>query len=427
MVRRAPMLRLVILVVLIAAAVAMPASAQTTNPLPPVATTSAASSVTLTSATVPGTVDANGSPTTWYVEYGTTTSYGLKTATLGAGAAPAPVAVSAALSGLTSATTYHVRVVATNAAGVGRGADRTLRTATPPKPPAPLAATGPIGDLTPRGVTVSGSVDPRATATRYRFDWGTGTSLNRHTAYVGAGAGSGAIGVSASLTLVPNRRYSYRVVATSSAGTARGARRTFTSPRAPALLTFGLRATRVPYEGTAVVTGNATSAGVGSVPLVLERQSFPFSGPFDPIASKRSARDGSYRFTVSPLLLSARLRVVAQTVPPVTSIARTVRPTIGVSIHAKRLRGRRVRFSGTVAPAQSGARASLQRRKRGRFVTVRRVQLRPSGAAARTLYRMTISARSSGAYYRVVVTPGASSGQARGVSGLRYRSGLPRS
>lgn len=424
--RRAPMHRRLSLVLLLAVAVAVPASAQTTNPLPPIAVTSAATNVALTSATVPGTVDANGSPTTWYVEYGTTTAYGLKTAERDAGDGLAPVAISAALTGLTSATTYHFRVVATNAAGIGRGADRTLRTTTPPRPPAPLATTGPIANLGPRGVTVTGTVDPRGTATRYRFDWGTGTSLNRHTAYIAAGAGSGAVPVAASLTLVPNTRYSYRVVATSTAGTANGARREFTSPRAPALLTFALESNRVPYEGTAVVTGNATSAGAGRVPLVLERQIFPFTGPFDPIARQSSSSNGSYRFTVSPLLLSTRLRVVAQTVPPVTSIARMVRPTMRVTIGAERVSGRRVRFSGSVTPEQSGARASLQRRKRGRFVTLRRVQLRPPGAATRSQYRMTIGARRTGATYRVIVTPGASSGQARGTSELQYIAGLTR-
>ena len=103
-----------------------------------------------------------------------------------------------------------------------------------------------------------------------------------------------------------------------------------------------------------------------------------------------------------------------------------MRPTIRVTIGARRLSGRRVRFSGSVAPEQSGARASLQRRKRGRFVTLRRVQLRPPGAATRSLYRMTIGARRAAALYRVVVTPGPSSGQARGASELLYVGGLPR-
>lgn len=240
------------------------------------------------------------------------------------------------------------------------------------------------------------------------------------------GAGSGAVPASAALTLEPNTRYSYRVTATSSAGTANGARVSFTTARAAAVLSFGLQADRVPYEGSAVVSGVATSAGKGGVPLVLERQAFPFTGLFERIASKSSAnRDGAYSFTVSPLLLSARLRVVAQTVPPVTSIARTVRTTVRVSIAAERRPGRRVRFEETVSPGlDSGARASLQRRKRGRFVTLRRVRLRPLGAATRSSHRVTIAARRSAAYYRVAIVPSPSSGYARGVSELRHLGGL---
>ena len=153
---------------------------------------------------------------------------------------------------------------------------------------------------------MTGTVDPRGTATRYRFDWGTGTSLNRHTAYVAAGAGSGAVPVAARLTLVPNTRYSYRVVATSAAGTANGARRTFTSPRAPALLTFALQANRVPYEGTAVVTGNATSAGEGGVPLVLERQVFPFTRPVRPDRAQAARRATARTASRSRRCCSAR-------------------------------------------------------------------------------------------------------------------------
>ncbi len=419
------MRRCLLLALLVTASVAVsPAQAQTTNPVPPAATTGAASDLTLTSATVAGTVDANGSPTTWYVEYGTTTSYGLTTATKDAGDGNAPVPITAALTGLTSDTTYHYRTVATNAAGTARGADRSLRTVRPPTPLAPTASTGAIADLGPRGVTLTGSVNPRGTATRYRFEWGTGTSLNRATAYVAAGAGTAAIPVATSLALEPNTRYSYRVVATNAAGTARGGRRSFTSPRAPALLTTALRSNRVPYGDTAVLSGSATSAGKGGVPLVLERQLFPFAGPFERIASERSASSGAFSFSVSPLLLSARLRVVAQTVPPVTSVARTVRTTVRVSIAAKRRSGRRVRFEGTVSPELSGARASLQRRKRGRFITLRRVQLRPPGAATRSSYRITIAARRTAAYYRVIVVPSPSSGHARGISPLHYVGGL---
>ena len=56
----------------------------------PVAVTGPATSVTPTSATLNGTVDPNGRETTWYFEYGTSTSYGSKTAEKNAGPARAP-------------------------------------------------------------------------------------------------------------------------------------------------------------------------------------------------------------------------------------------------------------------------------------------------------------------------------------------------
>ena len=59
--------------------------------------------------------------TTYRFEYGTSSSYGLQTAEVDAGSGTGAVDASANLTGLTSDTTYHYRVVATNAAGVTRG------------------------------------------------------------------------------------------------------------------------------------------------------------------------------------------------------------------------------------------------------------------------------------------------------------------
>ena len=388
--------------------------------------TTAATNLTLTTATVPGTVDPNGAPTSYRVEYGTTTSYGLQTTARDAGGGADPVTVSVPLTGLTSDTTYHFRLVATNSAGIGRSADRTLRTARPATPRAPTASSGAIQGLTATAVTVTGTVNPRGSATRYRFEYGTGTSLNRRLAYQDAGNATTALPVSAALSLAPNTRYSYRVVATNAGGTARGARRTFTTPRAAALLTMALASNRVVHGAGVAVTGRATSGGAGRVTLALERQLFPFTGPFQQVGStRRSARDGSYSFTVSPLLISARLRVVARTSPPVTSVARTVRTTPGVGLTIKRRPARRLRFSGLIRPAVRGARASLQRRVRGRFVTLRRVTVRPAGTS-RSSYRMTLRARRTTSVYRVIVVPPRSSGHARGASRTQRVAGLRR-
>jgi hypothetical protein len=406
---------------------ANPARAQITNPTPPAATTGAATDITLTPATVPGRVVPNGSATTYLVQYGTTTAYGLQTTARDAGDGDAAVTVSVPLTGLTSDTTYHFRVVATNAAGVARGADRTLRTSAPPTPLAPVAMTGAVQDLTPRAVTLTGSVNPRGVATRYRFEWGTGTNVNRQTALVAVGAGTEPVAAAAAIALTPNTRYSYRLYATSAAGTVRGARRSFTSPRGAAVLTFALASNRVPYEGTAVAQGTATSGGSGGITVALERQLFPFTGPFEQVATQRSASGstGSYRFTVAPLLISARLRVVARTTPPVTSIARTVRTTARVGMTVKRLPARRVRFTGAVRPGVSGARASLQRRVRGRFLSLRRTTVTLSGAGSSS-YRITIRARRTAAVYRVIVVPPRSSGHVRGVSREQSVAGLRR-
>jgi hypothetical protein len=96
---------------------------------PPVAITGAASAVTKTSATLNGTVNPEGHTTTYYFQYGTTSSYGKTTSSHSLGADFATHAVSAAISGLTPGKTYHFRIVATNLGGTSNGADHTFKTA----------------------------------------------------------------------------------------------------------------------------------------------------------------------------------------------------------------------------------------------------------------------------------------------------------
>jgi hypothetical protein len=84
-----------------------------------------------TSATVGGRVNPNNSPTTYWIEYGTTDNYGqnappTKDATVGSGMET--TVVSQPLSGLTPGTTYHFRVVAENPTGTTVGQDLTFET-----------------------------------------------------------------------------------------------------------------------------------------------------------------------------------------------------------------------------------------------------------------------------------------------------------
>src|SRR5262249_7031679 len=95
----------------------------------PTATTSAATSIAQASATLQGSVDANGFATNAYFQYGTTTAYGSQTATQSVGTSMNPVSVSQAVYGLLCNTRYNYRVVAVAADGtLVPGANMTLTT-----------------------------------------------------------------------------------------------------------------------------------------------------------------------------------------------------------------------------------------------------------------------------------------------------------
>lgn len=96
----------------------------------PTATTSAATDVTLSSATLNGTVNPNGAttsfPGSYKFQWGLTTGYGNET-TLGTGqTGSSDIPVSAGISGLTGNTTYHYRVVAINGDHTVNGSDMTF-------------------------------------------------------------------------------------------------------------------------------------------------------------------------------------------------------------------------------------------------------------------------------------------------------------
>ena len=112
------------------AAVAVVAPATAAQAAAPAPATGAANSVTATSAVLTGSVNPNNEATTYHFEYGPTKAYGTVTPDQGPTAAnKVKTAVSAAISGLTPGTTYHFRLVATNASGTKAGGDKTFRTA----------------------------------------------------------------------------------------------------------------------------------------------------------------------------------------------------------------------------------------------------------------------------------------------------------
>ncbi len=96
-------------------------------PTPPGAVTGGASNVTLTTATVAGTIEAEGLPTAFVLEFGTGAEYG--TSIPGeAGFGAQPLQITVPLQYLAPGTTYHYRFVAVNSDGRTYGADQTFTT-----------------------------------------------------------------------------------------------------------------------------------------------------------------------------------------------------------------------------------------------------------------------------------------------------------
>ena len=96
--------------------------------VPPTVATQAATGVTIHAATLRGTVNPRGLATTYVFQYGPTAAYGAQTAPASLAAGAAAVRVTGAAAALVPATTYHFRLVATNATGTSVTGDRTFRT-----------------------------------------------------------------------------------------------------------------------------------------------------------------------------------------------------------------------------------------------------------------------------------------------------------
>jgi hypothetical protein len=95
----------------------------------PSVSTTAAKSVTSTTATLTGTVNPNNEATLYHFEYGPTKAYGSVTPDQGpSGATKGNIAVQAPVGSLTPGTTYHYRLVATNASGTKAGGDKSFKT-----------------------------------------------------------------------------------------------------------------------------------------------------------------------------------------------------------------------------------------------------------------------------------------------------------
>jgi hypothetical protein len=179
-------------------------------------------SIHQTSATLHGTVNPNGSSTTYFFQWGLTNGYGDTGRTFSAGSGTTARSVADSIGGLTPGTTYHYRLVATNQFGTTTGADRRFTTAGPPPPG---VATGPATALSSTGATLTGTVNPSHATTSWWFNFGTTTGYGLQTSKQTLSSTSAPQNVAASLqgVLAPGTIYHYQLVASHSGATTYGA------------------------------------------------------------------------------------------------------------------------------------------------------------------------------------------------------------
>jgi hypothetical protein len=260
----------------------------------------------------------------------------------------------AALTGALLASVAAVLALCSSAA--------TAKTVRAPQPPA--VATGGalhVGDST---AELQGTVNPRDLETSWYFQYGPTTAYGAQTPTTAAGSGTAGIKVSQILSgLQLGTTYHYRLVAVSSAGTREGQDRTFITNRVP--LRFVLSTTppvMATYGSPFSIAGTLSGTGGAGHQIVLQANPFPYLGSFESIGSATTTNArGGFSFRVPGLSQNTKLRVSTLDTLPVYSQVVNVRVAVLVTLHVKPAGHGRVRFDGTVTPAEVGAPVIFQR------------------------------------------------------------------
>jgi phosphodiesterase/alkaline phosphatase D-like protein len=390
---------------------------------PPGASTGRAASISTTSANLTGSVDPQGQSTTYYFQYGTTTAYGSQSSPSSAGAGTAYTVVSAAVGGLTPATTYHYRLVATNPTGTSFGADKAFTTARAPITPPPIAKTGVAQGITASSATLTGTANPKGTATTYYFQYGRTAAYGAVTSTGNAGSGGNGVSVAAAISgLSRDTTYHYRLIVTNAGGTSFGADTSFATVPPLGVLLNASRDTLVAGQATTLSGWVLGPSGSERTTVTLQRATSA-SGPFTNTQTTTSADDGTFTFTGLTPSRTMWLRAIGGGGSS-AAVRVVVRFRVTLLVSAARLHGRqRVRLHGVVAPSHNGRRVLLQKLGPGqRWHTVSRPRLHRTPGSF-SAYSVILSVGQRGPW-RAVVTPDA--GHARGFSHvLRIRLPAP--
>ncbi len=278
----------------------------------PTATTQAATSVTTNSAMLNGAVNPNSAGTTYYFEYGETTSYGSSTATQSAGSGSGNVTVNATISSLDPNTTYHFRLVAQSSAGTTSGSDQSFTTGANP----PTATTHAATSVTTNSATLNGSVNSNSVSTTYYFEYGKTTSYGSTTVTQSAGAGGNDVEVNVGISsLDENTIYHFRLVAENSIGKNYGSDLSFVTEevQSQALTKVIIVAGGGPYPGNNLWEATKMVASAAYMALVYQGISKDDIYYLSPEGNTIDADDNGYFDDISADATNSNLKFAIET------------------------------------------------------------------------------------------------------------------
>ena len=200
----------------------------------PTASTGSATAITTNSATLNGSVNAQGCITYYLFEWGTSSSGPFPDSIEGsAGKETFPKAVSTNLTGLLQpGTQYYFRLSAINSEGK-EATGSAVPFKTTAACPKPIVTTNAAASITDASASLSGSVNANGCQTTTKIEWGLSSSPNTYPNSVSGPSGTGMLSPASTVSgLQPNTGYHYRVSANNpSTGTTPGADKVFTTAK----------------------------------------------------------------------------------------------------------------------------------------------------------------------------------------------------
>ena len=226
----------------------------------------------------------------------------------------------------------------------------------------PLVVTGGVSHVRSTSAELDGAVSPHGLATTYYFVYGPTPALGSQTAPQTLPASEERVKVGQTASPFAAGYY-YRLIAYNAAGYSLRAAQTRKYEHG-ATLKFDVAKTLAPivYRHGFELTGRLVGADAAHVSVALQESPYPFLSAFADVgATLTTGPEGEFTFRVASMSQSAKFRVAALLPRPVYSAILTlnVTPRVVLRVRKSATKGL-VRLYGTIAPAQNGARVSIQ-------------------------------------------------------------------